>query len=57
MIGFEIKETSIIAWSYRWMTGKEELPQSLCTVFWTVAIFMDIHGCTFTSVLSNSITS
>ena len=36
MVGVKIKEDGFIAWSYKWMTTRDELPQSLCKLFWTV---------------------
>ena len=36
MVGIKIKEDGFIAWSYRWFKMKEELPKSLCSLFWTV---------------------
>lgn len=34
MEGIELKENGIVAWSYKWLTGKKHLPESFCKVFW-----------------------
>lgn len=34
MEGIKLKKDGIVAWGYKWLTGKKHLPESLCKVFW-----------------------